>query len=91
MNSRQRFIASCINPYYNNFASREEVQLARKLARGRYWNESNHGSYCSYTPCGIRTFFHYDDNIKLIAKKAARLWAKGKCEESRTVYALSII
>lgn len=86
MNNRQRFIAGCINPYYENFASKEEVRLAKQLARGRYWNDPEYSQYCAYSTTGKRMFFEYDDSIKLQSRKAARLWSKGKYKEAQVVY-----
>ena len=60
MNTRQKFIASCSNPYYENFATREEVKEAKQLAKGKYWHESGDAHYCSFSPGGIRRFFAYD-------------------------------
>lgn len=76
MNKRQKFIASCTNPYFGNYSTKTEVKLAKKLARGKYWNDEDFGIYVSFSPSGEQEDFHYDDSSKNIAKKAARLWAK---------------
>lgn len=69
MNKRQKFIASCGNPYYDKFATREEVKEARLLARGRYWleylqfncpeSEEDFITFCAYSPTGKRSFFDF--------------------------------
>ena len=88
MNNRQKFIASCCNPYYGNFATREEVKEAKQLARGKYWNDDEMYQYVAFSPGGKRYFFAYDDydNSKSIAKKSASLWAKGKCAKAKDIY-----
>ena len=90
MTRRQKFIAGCINPHYGKFATREEVKIAKRLAKQKYWIEDDYSQYVSYSPTGLRMFFEYDDKIKSIARKAARLWANGKYKESKSIYNSSV-
>lgn len=70
MSKRQKFIASCCNPYYVGFASKEEVIKAKLLARGKYWledlqygcpaDEEDHDTFCAYSLTGKRYFFTFD-------------------------------
>jgi len=106
MNKKQRFIASCSNPYFNNFASKKEVKLAKKLARGKYWieylqfgrpkSEEDFENFCAYSPSGKRYFFCFNwfsgaNNKQRLrwkkeARKAARLWCKGKYKEALKIH-----
>ena len=86
MTKLQKFIASCINPYYGGLANKKEVKLAKRLAKGKYWDESDFGNYCAFSPSGERCFFDYDGRIKHIAKQSAKLWAQGKCDEAKEFY-----
>ena len=86
MNKRQKYIAACVNPFFQNFATREEVEIAKDLAKGRYWDEPDYCTYCSFSPKGKRTFYEYSDDSKLIAKKSAALWAKGECDKANKLY-----
>jgi hypothetical protein len=70
MNKRQKFIASCANPYYGGFATKEEVKKAKLLARGKYWiedlqfgcpqNEEDHNCFFAFSPTGRRYYFEFD-------------------------------
>ena len=88
MTNRQKFIASCSNPYYENFATREEVKEAKQLARGKYWNDDEMYQYVAFSPGGKRYFFDYDDydNSKSISKKSALLWTKAQCAKAIASY-----
>lgn len=61
MTKRQKYIASCSNPYYANYATAEEVRAAKKLARGKFWFDKDFGHYCSFSPGGLRHFFGYGE------------------------------
>ena len=90
MTKKQKFIAGCSNPYYDNFATKKEVKKAKQLARGKYWHELEYAQYCSFSPGGLRRFFCYDGFFSSDAKlqndvysfrnKLSRLKAK-KCAE----------
>jgi len=87
LNKRQKFIASCCNPYYNKFATKVEVKAAKKLARGHYWYDADYEEYASFSPTGMKKFFTINiyswapwnrkKKWKELARKAAREWAKG--------------
>ena len=95
MSKREKFIASCCNPYYGGLASREEVKQAKFLARGKYWVEDlqfgcsakdeDHDTFCAYSPSGKRYFFHFDwfspatNKQKIRWKKEARAAAIHWC------------
>lgn len=90
MTKRQKYIASCLNPYYKNFATREEVKEAKYLARGKYWHEKDDGKYCSFSPGGLREYFYYGEincgdadlqnNVYNFTNKIKRLIAKRSAE-----------
>jgi len=93
LSKRQKFIASCIDPYYNKFATKAEVKVAKKLACGHYWYLPDFGEYVSFSPAGIRNFFVHElyswapwnrkKKWKELARKSAREWAKGKYSNAR--------
>jgi hypothetical protein len=70
MNKRQKFIASCCNPYYDGFATKTEVKKAKLLARGKFWledlqfgcpaDEEDHDTFCAYSSSGKRYYFCFD-------------------------------
>lgn len=77
MTKRQKYIASCGNPYYNGFATKNEVKLAKRLARGKYWYDVDYEEYVSFSPKGYRKYFPCDNydckksKMKILAKKWA--------------------
>ena len=93
LNNRQKFIASCCDPYYNKFATKAEVKAAKKLARGHYWYDANFEEYVAFSPTGIRSYFIHElyswapwnrkKKWKELARLAAREWAKGNYNNSR--------
>lgn len=84
MNKKQRYIAACVNPYYNRFASKSEVKEAKLLARGKYWledsqfgcsGEEDYDTFCAYSPTGKRYYFCFDWYYPATKKQQDR-WKK---------------
>lgn len=92
MTKRQKHIVSCINPYYNGFATKNEVKKFKRIARGKYWYDSDNYEYVSISPGGKRNYFQWEwygsakpklkKRWKSIAKQCAILWSKGKCAKA---------
>ena len=101
---REKYLASCCNPYYEGFSKREEVKAAKLKARGKYWYDSEFDQFIAFSPNGKRMRFDvevwlsssknkkrmnsFQTEWKRICRKVAFLWAKGKYNQSLQIYDL---
>lgn len=106
LTNREKFISSCINPYFDNFATKVEVRAAKLKARGRFWYDSEFEEFVSFSPTGRREFFSvslwynsdtpeqemntYYKEWKRIARKAALLWSQGNYKKSNNLVCLML-
>lgn len=82
MTSKQKLIASCLNPYYDNYATKKEVKIAKRLACGRFWYDTENYEYCAFSPGGKRYFFTHssmgisenDPKLRPSESLANKLW-----------------
>ena len=106
LTKREKTVCSCTNPYYEGFATKKEVKLAKLKARGKYWYDCHFDQFVSFSPNGKRQYFDveiwgssdepkgrmrsFNNEWKRICRKVAALWAKGKCKHSLQLYRLML-
>ncbi len=96
LTKRQKLISSCSHPLSGGFSTRSEVKEAKQLVKGHYWIDRDQQEYYAVSPTGRHTIIPYVwyswASIKIkkewlvLARKCARLWAKGKYKESNKLY-----
>jgi len=96
LTTRQKYLASCVNPYYKGFSTPKEVREAKELAKGKFWYDSDNMEYWAVSLTGRRYGFGHNfifkpltkknqkrnQECKEIVRKAARLWIKNKYQEA---------
>jgi hypothetical protein len=83
---RQKYIASCQYPTAGNFSTWREVNVAKLVARGKFWDNHDFYEYVAFAPDGKRKFFPYVNEWKAEVRICAKLWSMDKKTQAKKLY-----